>query len=242
MNRPASMLMTFATALALTACGGSGSTDPGGNGGGGGGGDGGDGGGDDGGAEPAAIAVVSGDGQSAKTQKPLGAPFVVEVTDADGAPVSDVTVSWTVVSGPGSVSPTSSNTDAQGEASATFSGGTTLGSSTIEAAVSGVSGTAEFAVETSTLVIRMQNIAFIAPGGSDAVTVPLGTTIEWENFDDVQHTATSTDTPSDGSSFDSNLIGSGGTFSFTPDATGTWTYFCEVHPTQMVDATITVTS
>lgn len=237
MKRTASTFMTLTAVLFIAACGDDGSTDPVNGGGGGGGGDG----GDNGGAEPAAVAVVSGGGQSAKTQEALSQPFVVEVTDADGAPVADVSVNWSVTAGPGSISPSSSTTDAQGQASTTFTGGTDLGSSTIEASVTGVATPAEFTVETSTLVIRMQDIAFVAPDGSDAVTVPLGTTIEWQNLDGVQHTATSTDVPPGGSSFDSELIGSGGTFSFTPDATGTWTYFCEVHPSQMVGATITVT-
>lgn len=240
MRKPASILMTFGTALALVACGGdSGSTDPVNGGGGGGGGDGGDG---NGGAEPAAIAVVSGGGQSAKTQEALPQPFVVEVTDADGAPVADVSVNWSVAAGPGSVSPSSSTTDAQGRASTTFTGGTDLGSSTIEASVTGVATPAEFTVETSTLVIRMQNIAFIAPDGGDAVTVPLGTTIEWQNLDGVQHTATATDAPDGGTMFDTGFIGAGGDDDFTPAVTGTWTYFCEVHPSQMVGATITVTA
>ncbi|HSM08084.1 MAG TPA: Ig-like domain-containing protein [Gemmatimonadota bacterium] len=239
MTRSASLFTTFATALALMACGGSDSTDPdngGGNGGGG------NGGGGDNGAEPAAIAVVSGSGQSAKTQEAVAQAFVVAVTDADGAVVSGATVAWSVIDGPGSVFPTSSTTNAQGQASSTYTGGTTLGTSTVRASVSGLSETADFTVETSTLVIRMQNTAFVGPNGSDDVTVPLGATIEWQNRDAVQHTATSTAEPTGGSPFDSNLLSNGGGFSFTPSVEGTWTYFCEVHPTLMAGATITVTA
>ena len=88
----------------------------------------------------------------------------------------------------------------------------------------------------------MQNIAFVAPDGTDAVTVPIGTTIEWRNMDGVQHTATATDTPAGGTAFDTGLIPAGGSSEpFTPAVTGTWTYFCEVHPSQMAGATITVT-
>lgn len=232
MTRSVSLFTTFATAVALVACGGDDATNPG-NGGGNGGGN---------GAEPAAIAVVSGDAQSAKTQEAVAQPFVVVVTDADGAVVSGATVAWSVANGPGSVSPTSSTTNAQGQASATFTGGTTLGTSTVRASVSGVSETADFTIETSTLVIRMQNTAFVGPNGTDDVTVPLGATIEWQNRDAVQHTATSTDVPAGGSSFDTGLLSNGGSDSFTPSVEGTWTYLCEVHPTIMVDATITVTT
>lgn len=239
MTRSASLFTTFATALALMACGGSDSTDPG-NGGGNG-----DGNGGGNGAEPAAIAVVSGDAQSAKTQEAVSQPFVVAVTDADGATVSGATVTWAVVDGPGSVSPTSSTTNAQGQASATFTGGTTLGTSSVRASVSGLTETADFSVETSTLVIRMQNTAFVGPNGTDDVTVPLGATIEWQNQDAVQHSARSTspdDVPPGGTEIQSGLLNNGGSFSFTPSVEGTWTYFCEVHPTIMVDATITVTA
>lgn len=228
MTRPVSLFTTFATAVALMACGDD-STAPG-NGGGGNGG------------EPAAIAIVSGDDQSAKTQEAVSQPFVVAVTDADGSAVSGATVVWSVAAGPGSVSPTSSITNAQGQASTTYTGGTTLGTSTVQASVSGLSETADFTVETSTLVIRMQNTAFVGPNGTDDVTIPLGGTIEWQNQDAVQHTATSSAEPTGGNPFASGFLSNGDSFGFTPSVEGTWTYFCEVHPTIMVGATITVTS
>lgn len=239
MKTRASLFMTLFTAVALAACGSDDTTDPVGNGGGGGGG--GNGGGDNG-AEPAAIVVASGDNQSAKTERPLPQPLVVDVTDADGIAVSGATVSWSVASGPGTISPTTASTDAQGQASATFTGGTQVGTSTVRATVSGVDEAAEFTIETSTLVIDMVNIAFVGPDGTDDVTIPLGATVEWENFDQEQHTATSTNEPTDGAAFDSELLGNGDTFSFTPGVEGTWTYFCQVHPTLMLDATITVTA
>lgn len=237
MKTRASLFMTMFTAFALVACGSDDTTDPNGNGGNGG--NGGGGGGN--GAEPAAIAVASGGNQSAKTEQELASPLVVSVTDADGGAVSGVAVSWSVTDGPGSVSPTSASTDAQGQASASFTGGTSLGTSTIRATVSGVSEAAEFTIETSTLVIDMANIAFVGPNGTDDVTIPLGATVEWQNLDQEQHTVTSTDTPTDGASFDSELLGNGETFTFTPGVEGTWTYFCQVHPTLMQGATITVT-
>ena len=90
--------------------------------------------------------------------------------------------------------------------------------------------------------IRMQNTAFVGPGGGDAVTVAVGTPVEWVNLDAIQHTATSTDVPSSGAAFDSGLMGNSDRFRFTPQIVGTWTYLCEVHPGIMVGATITATS
>lgn len=239
-----SALTTLFTVFALMACGGDGSTDPGGNGGGGGGGNGGGGGGGGGEepAEPAALVLVSGDGQTAKTLEAAGSPFVVRVDDADGAAVSGVTVTWSVTSGPGSVT-TSSTTNTEGRAQATFTGGTTLGTSTVTASVSGVAETVEFGVETNTVVIRMQNTAFVAPGGGSDVTVPVGTTVEWVNRDDgLQHTATSSAAPAGGADIQTGLMSYQERRSFTPDVEGTWTYFCQVHPVLMAGATITATA
>lgn len=94
----------------------------------------------------------------------------------------------------------------------------------------------------SVVEIRMQNTAFVGPSGGDAVTVTVGTRIEWVNLDNIQHTATSSSEPAGGAAFDSGLMGNGDTFSFTPQVEGTWVYFCEVHPGIMVGATITATS
>ncbi|MFO7588186.1 MAG: Ig-like domain-containing protein [Gemmatimonadota bacterium] len=225
--RTARVLVATGAVFALAACGDDDPAAP--NGGG------------NGGSEPAAVAVVSGDAQAGKTLEALADPLVVLVTDADGDPVAGATVGWTVATGGGTLSDASTTTDAQGRASVTFTPGATLGTSTIAAGVSGVATPAEFTIETTVMLIRMQNTAFVAPGGGDAVTVPVGTTVEWVNLDAVQHTATSTDAPAGGASFDSGLMGAGARFQFTPQVAGTWTYLCEVHPAIMVGATITAT-
>jgi len=234
MRSRAMMFLALTAALSLAACGGDGATNPDGGGGGGGGGGG-------SGALPAAIATVSGGGQQASTLLALANPLVVKVTDTDGAAVSGASVTWSVTGG-GSVSPTTTTTNSQGQASTTFTAGPTLGATTVQASVSGVANPAEFTVETSIMVIRMSGIAFVAPDGSDDVTVPVGTKVEWQNFDQVQHTATSTDMPAGGAKFDSKLMSNGDTYPFTPMVEGTWTYFCEVHPGIMVGATITATA
>lgn len=229
-------LIALTGAFALAACGGDSSTDPGNGGGGDGGGDGGG-----GGAQAAAIATVSGGSQTGRTLLALDDPLVVKVTDADGAAVSGVTVSWSV-SGGGSVSSSTSTTNSQGQASVTFTAGPSLGTSTVQATVSGVPDPAEFAVETTIMVVRMSGIAFVAPDGTDDVTVPVGTEVQWRNFDQVQHTATSSDEPAGGAAINTGFMSNGQTRSFTPMVEGTWTYFCEVHPGIMVGATITATA
>lgn len=94
----------------------------------------------------------------------------------------------------------------------------------------------------SAVVVNLQNTAFVAPGGGDDVTVPVGTTVRWENLDAFQHDVASTDVPQGGQAFDSGTMGNGDTYEFTPMLEGTWTYMCQIHPTIMVGATITATA
>ncbi len=91
------------------------------------------------------------------------------------------------------------------------------------------------------VVIEMENIAFVAPDGSDEVTIQLGPTVGWINRDNVQHDPTSDQVPAGGNAFNSPLLSNGESFVFEPNVTGTWVYHCEVHPNDMAGATITVT-
>jgi plastocyanin len=190
-----------------------------------------------------AIALVSGDNQNGKTLAALGSPFIVKVTDDQGAGVAGVAVNWAVASGDGSLSASSTTTNGSGEASVTFTSGMTTGASTVTASAAGLTGSpVTFNARTSVLVIEMSGIAFVYPDGStnSDATVAVGDTIEWVNLDGVQHTATSNIEPAGGAAFDSGLMTTGQTFRFAPAVVGTWEYFCEVHPTIMLGATITV--
>jgi hypothetical protein len=96
-------------------------------------------GGDDEDGEPATISVFGGNGQSGTVGEALNDPYVVRVLDAQGDPVAGVTVSWSVISGGGSVSPSSSTTGAAGRASATRTLGTAAGTQTTRATVADLS-------------------------------------------------------------------------------------------------------
>ena len=66
----------------------------------------------------------------------------------------------------------------------------------------------------------------------DTITVPPKTVISWTNIDSTTHTVTS-GTPSEnntGEVFDSGMIGPGGTYSFIFISSGTYDYFCSIHP------------
>lgn len=57
------------------------------------------------------------------------------------------------------------------------------------------------------------------------MTVPVNTTVTWTNKDASAHTVTSDD-----NMFDSGNINSGGTYKHQFTATGTYTYYCNIHP------------
>jgi len=62
-------------------------------------------------------------------------------------------------------------------------------------------------------------------------TINAGDTVEWSNTDTAAHTVTS-GSPSEGPSgeFDSSLIMAGATYAHTFDKSGSYDYFCMVHP------------
>lgn len=70
---------------------------------------------------------ASGDGQAADVTMPLDSSIVVTLLDARGNPVLDAPVSFTVVSGGGTVTPTAAATAADGSASAEWTLGTDAG-------------------------------------------------------------------------------------------------------------------
>jgi adhesin/invasin len=86
---------------------------------------------------PSQIRIVSGNNQTAQAGTALPAPLVVQVLDDVGTPVSGATVSWSVASGGGSVSPASAQTDAEGRAATSWTLGPPTGGQRVEASSSG---------------------------------------------------------------------------------------------------------
>jgi hypothetical protein len=107
-----------ALALTLAACYGSGGFDP---------------------KTPTQMALVSGDQQAAPVNAVLPNPLVVVVKNGQGSPVAGVVVHWLVLSGGGSIDPTST-TAQDGTASATFTLGPNSGAQTAQAAVGNLAG------------------------------------------------------------------------------------------------------
>lgn len=77
--------------------------------------------------------IVSGNGQSGLPGTAGPQPIVIQLRDANNAPVAGKTVTWTVVSGPATLGPVTTLTDASGQAAASFNFGATAGTSIIQA-------------------------------------------------------------------------------------------------------------
>ena len=97
---------------------------------------------------------------------------------------------------------------------------------------------------TATLIIEepKEDVKVVIPQGAGtqkegqtyfdpAVTkVSVGTTVVWENTDNVAHTVTSGNSQGPNGTFDSNMINAGDSFKFTFNSPGKEDYFCMVHP------------
>jgi hypothetical protein len=86
---------------------------------------------------PVALLKVSGD-QSGPTNTTLATPLAVLVTNQFGERIRNVTVTWTIASGGGTLSAPSTLSDDSGVASVTYTTGATTGLVVIRAQVSGI--------------------------------------------------------------------------------------------------------
>ena len=82
---------------------------------------------------PTSITIVSGNNQTGIAGSTLPAALVVSVKDAAGRAVAGATVSWAVVAGGGSVTPTASTTDSAGLATTNWTLGTAAGANRVTA-------------------------------------------------------------------------------------------------------------
>jgi len=95
------------------------------------------------------ISAVSGDNQSGPVGSTLAAPLVVQVADAFGNPIQGVQVTWAAVGG-GTVSSSTTPTDASGLTSVTRTLGPAAGAQSTLASVDGLAGSPVTFVHTAT--------------------------------------------------------------------------------------------
>ncbi len=124
---------------------------------------------------PTDIVKIAGDAQTGGIGATLPTPLTVEVRDANGAPVSNITVTFTTTT-PGGSFPSGAvvQTDAAGQASATWRLGNQVGTQTAQAAVGGpapavFTATAEAGSVSATLSTVAAAPITITAGGAPAV-------------------------------------------------------------------------
>ncbi|HYC33184.1 MAG TPA: Ig-like domain-containing protein [Gemmatimonadales bacterium] len=125
---------------------------------------------------PTTIAILSGDGQSAAAGTTLPGPLRVKITDANGNPVENVSVTWAAVGG-GSISSTTTGSDAQGIAQVTRTLGPTPGTYTTTASVNGLNGSPVQFTSTAT-VGAPARLVFLSQPASAVVGQPLSFQVE----------------------------------------------------------------
>ncbi len=90
------------------------------------------------------LSKVSGDNQAGVSGASLPKPFVVEVQDANGSPLTGISVTFTVVAGGGTLSVTNAMTDEYGRAQSTLSLGPNLGTNTVSVSAVGIESPVTF--------------------------------------------------------------------------------------------------
>ena len=88
--------------------------------------------------ETPSLSMVSGDNQEGEPGATLPQPFVVLAYNADGTVLTGLSVTFTVVSGGGTVNPTTVITDEQGIAKSTLTLGASLGTQRVEVSAAGI--------------------------------------------------------------------------------------------------------
>jgi amicyanin len=80
---------------------------------------------------------------------------------------------------------------------------------------------AAVAAQETTNAVTIDNFSFTPK----EITVPVGTTVEWVNHDDIPHSVVNKD-----KAFRSPALDTDDSYSFTFASAGTFDYFCGLHP------------
>jgi plastocyanin len=81
----------------------------------------------------------------------------------------------------------------------------------------------------ATVTVKMINFTY----SPDPLTVPVGTSVRWVNYDDDQHNVVSDD-----KSFKSKLLDKNQEYSYTFTKKGTYRYICSIHPKMVGKVTV----
>jgi hypothetical protein len=133
---------------------------------------------------PAELVKIAGDEQNGIAGQTLALPLVVQVNDALGNPVANATVVFTTSQGVGSVTPTTTATTAQGQASTLFRLGTAIGLPQHPiAAVAGTTISASFSATATapsgSYDITLRFVNMVTPSQQQAFT---DARLQWESL------------------------------------------------------------
>ena len=95
------------------------------------------------------LLIISGGNQTGIIGETLANPFAVRVRDPDNKPLEGVPVTFTVTAGGGTLSTTSTTTNAKGRAESTLTLGNEPGTNTVEVRARGISQTRVFSAEAT---------------------------------------------------------------------------------------------
>jgi VCBS repeat-containing protein len=145
----------------------------------------------------AKVEKVAGDGLSAPAGTPIAPAPAVKVTDATGSPVADVTVTFEVTGGGGTVAPASAKTDASGLATVTsWTLGSTPGANELTATAAGSSITGNPAVFSATGVVGNGNkLVFVVQPSNTTVRKPIAPPVQVQVQDAAGNPVTSATNP-----------------------------------------------
>lgn len=121
------------------------------------------------GERPAALVRVSPAIDTVIVNEPVDPPLTVRVEDAAGAPLAGVEVQFAILDGTGTLSPSTVTTDGGGEAAAEYTGGSSAGTTTVEARVPGDPVTP---VEFEVAVRPADEVRLEAAGGDGQAAEP----------------------------------------------------------------------
>ena len=119
---------------------------------------------------PTVLSIISGDSQSGATGDTLTNPFVVEVRYGSDIPLAGLTVTFTVLTGGGTLSATTGTTDANGQAESTLTLGGDPGSNTVEVSAENSAETVTFSAEAALPPPTPTTLSSISGGEQDELT------------------------------------------------------------------------
>ena len=173
------------------------------------------------------MAKQSGDAQTGDPGAALPDPIVVRVT-RDGSALPGQTVSWNVSAGGGSVSPGTSTTDANGDASTTWTLGPAPGGNALDASLTGATGSPQ--TFTATGEAPPPATAAVSVGDNffdpNSTRVAVGGSVTWTWNGAAAHNVTF-------ASGNSSTTQTAGTFVRDFPAAGSFSYSCTIHGAAM---------